>query len=297
MISFVKKLYNGQPDHKNDITDDNDVEKNHDSGMNGCNMDGMIKKNIDNKDHVNQPSVNALCVKLFMNNISFGLAFNLVFSMLISSIAIPFLFTKYNRNLLDHENNDHIFNATKMVLMIIGLNIVLTMHRNQFVEHHKRLFINSMHADMESFINDWILCINWNVLRKLNDNDLDRKKTCAKWSILYLITFSINTVINLFSFFGFMIWIGFISPVSLMLYIVGIFSIIVYFPHNEKEDKTKYHDLWDKYYNLQCNSFTNIIHFRGYETLQKMRKCIVKIEHFFICSLVITKKKFIKTVI
>ena len=227
----------------------------------------------DNK--IKQDSIEYLCYQMFINNLSFNFIENMVINILLSSILIPTFF-KYSNDIF--ITNTNINNAMYYVIVAISCEILSTIHKNIFIEPNKLHFIRKVHCGLEDEINKNIKYINWNKLRDLNKNELDRKKDIAKWYMLGLINSIINTFISLFSFFGYTFWVGMIYPLSLLIYIVLILILMILYPHKKKNNNDKRHELWDEYSNLQTNLYTDIIHHDGNKTLEKIKKCTDSIE-------------------
>ena len=222
-----------------------------------------------------QDSIEYLCYQMIKNNLSFDFIINMIINILLSSLLIPTFF-KYSNDIF--ISNKKINNGMYYVIIAIGCEILSTIHKNIFIEPNKRHFIRKVHCGLEEEINKNIKYINWNKLRDLNKNELDRKKDMAKWYILGFINSIINTFINLFSFFGYTFWVGMIYPLSLLIYIVLILILMIFYPHKKKNNNDKRHELWDEYSNLQTNLYTDIIHHDGNKTLEKIKKCTDLIE-------------------
>jgi hypothetical protein len=222
-----------------------------------------------------QISMKKLCWKMLSNNMSWIFILHILINILLSSMLIPTLFKISNDTFVIKTK---ITQGIYFVVFAIGCEIISIIHKNQVIEPNRRIFIARMHCNLEDEINHNIAKINWNKLRDLNKNELDRKKAMAKWYILGFINNIISTFISLFSFFGYTFWIGMISPMSLIIYI-GILGILIYFyPHAEKVDIEQKHNIWDKYYNLQTGLYTDIIHHNGKKTLDNMKNCMEQVE-------------------
>lgn len=229
-----------------------------------------------NNIKLKQIPVEQLICNMITKNLSWGLIINMGLNILLSSIMIPGLFKLSNEYVVLGSNTVH--QGIIMVILAIWCEIISTIHKNTIIEPSKRKFINLIHLDLEEEVSRQILQINWNKLRELNKNELDRTKDTAKWYILGLISMSINTFINLFSFFGYMGWVGFISPLSLIVYVTMLGILTIYYPHKEETNSEEYHLLWDKYYNIQTSLYTDIIHHKGSQSLGQMKDCICEIE-------------------
>jgi ABC-type multidrug transport system fused ATPase/permease subunit len=223
-----------------------------------------------------QIPLDQLVWKMFSKNLSGKFILNMGLNILLCSIMIPGLFKLSNDYLIGKSST--IYKGFVAVILAIGCEIISIVHKNCIIEPGKRKFITLVHSDLEEEVGKQILQINWNKLRELNKNELDRKKDGAKWRILGLINSLINTFIGLFSFFGYAGWVGYISPVSLAVYIGISLILIKYYPIKKEKNSDEYHELWDKYYNVQTGFYTDVIHLKGLDSLNQMKQCICDIE-------------------
>lgn len=224
-----------------------------------------------------QPGMEELYFKMVFSNMSWKLMANIGLNIGLSSLIIPLMFKLSNDNLLGINSSIHW--GLFYVGLAIGCEILSTIHKNMIIEPERRKFAALIHCDLEDEVNSQVLQINWNKLRELNKNELDRKKDMAKWYLLGFLNSSITTFISLFTFLGYLYWIGIICPITIPVYLVILCLVVVYYPHKEKKDRDDYCNLWDKYYNRQTGLFTDIIHLQGKSTLDKMKGYICEIEN------------------
>jgi ABC-type multidrug transport system fused ATPase/permease subunit len=235
-----------------------------------------INKHIHNQTHLKQIPIEKLVWKIISKNLSMGFIINMGLNILLCSIMIPGLFKLSNDYLI--LGSSMFSKGISVIILGIGCEIISTAHKNFIIEPSKRKFISLVHSDLEEEVNSQILKINWNKLRELNKNELDRKKDGAKWNILGLVNMGINTFINLFSFFGYIGWIGYISPLSIIIYVIVLGLLTIYYPHKKEKNSDENRELWDKYYNKQTGLYTDIIHLKGSQSLDQMKECIYAIE-------------------
>lgn len=224
-----------------------------------------------------QPGMEELCFKMFVGNMNRKLMSNIGLNIGLSSLIVPLMFKLSNDNLLGINSSIQL--GLFYIGMAIGCEILSTIHKNMIIEPERRKFVALIHCDLEDKFNSQVLQINWNKLRELNKNQLDRNKEMAKWYLMGFLNSSITTFISLFTFFGYLYWIGMICPITIPVYLVIMCLIVFYFPHKEKKDKNEYCNIWDKYYNKQTGLFTDIIHLQGKTTLDKMKEYICEIEN------------------
>jgi len=155
-----------------------------------------------------QPGMEELYFKMVFSNMSWKLMCNIVLNIGLCSLIIPLMFKLSNDNLLGINSSIHL--GLFYVGMAIGCEILSTIHKNMIIEPERRKFVARVHCDLEDEVNSQVLQINWNKLRELNKNELDRKKDMAKWYLLGFLNSSITTFISLFTFLGYLYWIGII---------------------------------------------------------------------------------------
>ena len=239
--------------------------------------EGKIEVIVDSiqEKKLTQISLASLVLKMFKNNISWIFIINIIINIALSSMLIPALFKFSNDEFIKNLN---INTGVLFIIIAIFSEILSRIHKNCIIEQNKRKFTAKVHCDLEQEVNKNIVLINWNKLRELNKNELDRKKDMAKWYILGLITNIISTFINLFSFFGYTFWICVISPASLIIYSVLMVILLIFYPYKEKNKNESRQEFWDKYSNLQTGLYTDIIHHNGEKSLDGMKKCMESIE-------------------
>lgn len=226
-------------------------------------------------------TLGTICFKLLKDNMTYLFGFNILINIIFCSFFIPFLIKLSNDTMIMKiDNKSNIDLGLVYVGIAIFLEIVSVMHKNFIIEKHKRMFHTNIHTQFENMINNLILEINWHKLRELNKNDFDRKKDMAKWFLLSFINMIINTFMNLFSFFGYTIWIWLISPVSILIYIVVLSFWIYFFQVPNKKNKDIYQKLWDRYYAKQNDMYNEITHLKGDKCMNDIRKIICDIEEF-----------------
>lgn len=224
-----------------------------------------------------QSGMEELYFKMVFSNMSWKLMGNIGLNIGMCSLIIPLMFKLSNDNLLGINSSIHL--GLFYVGLAIACEILSTIHKNMVIEPERRKFVALIHCDLEDEVNSQVLQINWNKLRELNKNELDRKKDRAKWYLLVFLNSSITTFISLFTFLGYLFWIGIICSITILVYLVILCLVVIYYPYKEKKDSDEYCNLWDKYYNKQTGLFTDIIHLQGKTTLNKMKEYICEIEN------------------
>ncbi len=165
-----------------EIETDPDIKIDHEIETNPEIISKKVKKN---SKMLNQISMDLLCWKMFSKNMNLKFIFNIIINILLSSMLIPTIFKLSNDSFV---SGLEIEDGKKLVILAIGFEILSTIHKNQIIEPYKRIFVAKVHSNLEDEVNKNIPKINWDKLRNFNNNDLDRKKSMAKFYILGLIT-------------------------------------------------------------------------------------------------------------
>ena len=256
---------------------ENKKEQEQEQEQSNINLKVGISQDMSLANNLKQSTMEELCLKMFVRNMHCKLFSNMLINICMCSLIIPLMFKLYNNNLLD--NNSNIYKSLFYIGLATGCEIFSTIHKNIIIEPEKRKFVTMVHCDLEDEVNSHVLQIDWNKLRELNKNDLERKKHITKLYLLGFINYSITTFISLFSFFGYLYWIGLICPITILVYLVIMCLMVKYYSHKVKNVRDENHILTNKYYNLQTGLFTDIIHLQGKATLNKMKEYICEIEN------------------
>lgn len=217
-----------------------------------------------------------LVAKIIYNNIRGRFLFHLMIHMMISSFFLPTI-NKICYDRLTSNGSGNIDSGIMIYFGFIMLEIITNYHNLHFIEPFIRNFRGDAHASLEGFINDKFQSLNWNIIRELQKEEIERIKNDAIWPLLGLIDTFVRQGIQLFPFIGYTLWLFYFSPFSVILYIFGISLTIYWYPLSTQE-YDKYHELWDRYSFLSTSKFTEIIHYRGKENAEELNKTIKQIE-------------------
>lgn len=164
-----------------------------------------------------------------------------------------------------------------VMVMMVFIEIVSNLHNVYLLEWHKFNFREQVHFELESMIQWRYVRLKWNGLRELKKQQIDRVKNNGKMPLFFLINNLVVQIIQLFPFFGYVLWLFWISPLSVMLYFISLGMVIKLYPRPTKE-LYNCMPLWDKYHHLVSALFTNIVHHNEKKILNKMINCMVDIE-------------------
>ena len=191
----------------------------------------------------------------------------------MSSLFLPTLTQLSNKYLVSNDIQSGIMICFGFILF----GIVVDLHRLYFMEPHIRGFRKNAHQKLEKVVNQKFQSLYWNQIRDLEKEDIDRTKNNAKGPLMYFIDILVRQGVQLFPFIGYTLWLFYFSPISVLFYIVGITCTIYWYPLPLREING-YHQLWDRYYFLSTNQFSEIIHHRGIENSEQMAKIMADIE-------------------
>ena len=217
-----------------------------------------------------------LCIKVIKANIKIKFLLNLFLNFLLNSVLNPIIQNYANTHFIE----SNIAFGIKIIIISILINTISSYHAQAILEVQRREFKGDVNVYITSLINDKIKKLIWNELREqINKNDLNRKKEETKWFLSNFINQMVNTVIQFCTLFGCIFWIGYISPVSLIIYILLFISIQKYVVKAIANiNINNYHDINDRYDFLNNNLYTDIIHYNDKKTLDELNECSIKFE-------------------
>ena len=197
---------------------------------------------------------------------------HLLLNLLANSFVIPTLMVISNKAIIGND-------IQYGILILFGFLIVtlcVDRHNLNYLDPYKLSFRENAHKELEEFITKKFVCLNWNKIKSLQ-KEFEMTKNKAKYPLLSLIDTFVQRTISLFPFFGYILWLGIISPFSIIFYIVGI-TAIIYYHTPPPRDIEVYHDIWERHDFLRSGRFTDIIHNRGIQNKDEMIECIMKSE-------------------
>ncbi len=215
-----------------------------------------------------------LCFDVIKKNMKIKFLLNLILNFLLNSVLIPIILHNANHNFI--ENN--IQSGITISILAILIFIPSSYHSKKILETQRKEFRCDVIVYTISQVNDKIKKLVWNELREqINKNELNRKKEDIKYGLTGFIMQIINTVIHLCTLCGSIFWLGYISPVSMIIYII-LFIIIIKYILKIKPIKIRNNENYDRYYELNTNLYTDIIHNNEKKTLDELNNCMIKIE-------------------
>lgn len=195
-------------------------------------------------------------------------------NMVISTLFLPTIMKLTNDSFIGSD----VATGLAYFITFISFGIVIDLHSTFMIEPFKRRFRNGLICGTEDHFNRLINGFRWNQLRELKKKNIEERKNNAQWSIRMISEMVISNLINLFPFFGYSIWIFYISPISLMAYIVGIAAILKLYPRQARTDHDDNMSLWDRYHSINYGLFNITIHGKSEEALDEMKECRLNIE-------------------
>lgn len=214
-------------------------------------------------------SLNQLIIQIFRDGIKGKFLFHLILNLVMSSIFLPILTKRSNEYLIGNE----IQKGIAVTFCLILVKIIIDFHNVHFLEIYIKSFRRNSHRMLEQLVSLKVNSLNWNVIRKLEKEEIDRIKDDVKWPMLYLVDILVSQGVQIFPFIGYFIWLVYVSPMSIFLYIFGISMLMYWYPLPGKKENS-YHEIWDQYYFYASKQFTEIIHHRGIENNEEMGKAM-----------------------
>jgi len=195
-------------------------------------------------------------------------------NMAISTLFLPTIMKLTNDSFIGSD----VKTGLVYFVAFISFGIMVDFHSTFFIEPLKRGFRTSLICDIEDHFNRTINRFRWNQLRELKKKNIEERKNVAQWSIRMISEMMISNLIQLFPFFGYSLWIFYISPISLIAYIIGISAVIKFYPKHAKLDNDNNRELWERYHNINYGLFNTTIHGKSEDALGEMKECRMKIE-------------------
>lgn len=200
-------------------------------------------------------------------------AFHIFINFVITSAFLPFLYNYQTSRMLSNDTTASVESA----MLYVFFEICTSLHDMCFLNKLKNEFKIKTHSHFETTFNKKLCNLEWDKLRKLSENDIEQKKNKAKWSIIAFVDQLVSQSINMFPFLGYILYLAYLSPLSVIMYVGSITLIIVYYK-KPLRNKTKIHNLWDKYWFFNESLFTETIHHRGEQVCANMSETISVIE-------------------
>ena len=202
---------------------------------------------------------------------------HLLINFLTNSVCLPIINKIATENITDNQ----FYHGIMVYVIFVAMETGVDLHSLHFLEKYKRSFRVNVNVALERIFTDKICSLNWNKIRKLKqDDNINRVRTNAKYSLVFFIEMLVTRVISLFPFVGYTVWLLYISPMSVVMYIVALCIIIKWYPPPiEDRDIDTVCDIWDQYYFYQSAQFTNIIHHSVKETNEKMIDCLTRADN------------------
>jgi len=194
-------------------------------------------------------------------------------NLVLCTVLQPYLLKKFNQNLVEGD----VTYALNQILCYVLLGIVISYQKSFKLEPMARRFRISAHSYLEKIINQKILLLNFNQIRSIHKQDLNRIKNDMICPMLYFIMIIVKDSINLLPFIGYFVLLFMMSPLSGILYVISML-VVIYFVIIEDKPRDIYNKLWDKYNFLVSNSFYDIIHGRGEINCKSIEKIVSEIE-------------------
>lgn len=213
-----------------------------------------------------------LFTKIFQQ-INKSFYFHIIVNLLINTITIP---------LLDQQSTANIINGNfdfgiNMFIIITATQCISNLHNSYFLEQSKIDFNSVSHKITELYTLEKIEQISHACQKKLLDGDYQSKKSAVKWGFINLSTQLMTSFIQIIPIMGFIIWIGYRSPFTIITYILSIYCCMKY-SSIESVSWEEYNNGWDKYYNFRNNQYSDLVHGRGQTCHTNMADCMYTYE-------------------
>jgi ABC-type lipoprotein export system ATPase subunit len=196
-----------------------------------------------------------------------SLYFHLGISLLINTILIPLLDQVSTTIIIEHQFHMGIFVFCGVIL----IESLASYHNLYFMEKYKTQFNAIAHQQVEIHILQELEKLSHISQKKLLESNYTHKKNTIKWELLIFIIQLTDTFKNLIPILGYIVWIFYKSPFSILTYSVVIYMYTKY-AVIESVESDKFHQIWNSYESYQDAQLSDLIHNRGNLCHQNMAK-------------------------
>ena len=188
-------------------------------------------------------------------------------------VVFPLLDQLSTSNIIDGQYG---YGVTLFV-MIAGFECVSNLHLIYYLEPNKATFSHEVHRSCERYSLSFMEHISHACQRKLLDGDISQKTRFYKWQLKAFVMQIIDSTIAFIPILGYLLWIAYRSPFTVLTYIVSIYMYIRYV-EAPTIDIDEYNKVWDKYNSFKNNEYSDLIHARGPNCHDKMADCMFDFE-------------------
>jgi ABC-type multidrug transport system ATPase subunit len=195
--------------------------------------------------------------------------FHILVNLLVNTITIPLLDQYSTINIVASNYNLGI----NMFIIMTIIHCVSNVHNSYFLEPSRIEFNAIAHKTTEQYTLNMLEGISHACQKKLLDGDYQNKKSTIKWGLKNLTSQLMDNFIQVIPMIGYVIWIGYHSPFTVIIYIVSIYVCMIY-NKIESVEWTEYNKNFDDYHNYRNNQYSDLIHGRGQFCHNQMAECM-----------------------
>ena len=218
--------------------------------------------------------------QLLLTTISFTdkwFFFHMVINLLINTVAIPLLDQYSVTSIIDDEYGLGI----RLFVIISVVECISSAHKIYFMEPHKTIFKAISHQVVENYTLEKLEMVSHSCQKTLLDADFLTKKNAVKWNLIGLMGQLLDNFIQFIPLLGYIVWIGYQSPITIVTYAVVIVLYMKYAKTDSIEWAT-YDKNWKKYNRIRNNQYSDLIHGKGERSRNKMSELMY--DHEIICG-------------
>ena len=161
--------------------------------------------------------------------------------------------------------------------MISVADCLTSLHRVYYLEP-KRVHVNTIaHSLVERYTLDRLEQVSHVCQKKLLDGDYNNKKNAVKWELINFIRQTVENLIQLIPIAGYMVWISYWSPFTVITYVCGICLYLRYMK-SESVKWEDYDNTFDSYNIHRHNQYSDLIHGKGEHCHNKMSEYMSEFE-------------------
>ena len=208
-----------------------------------------------------------------MSSVNKMFYFHMLLSILINTITIPLLDQLSIKYILSNDHSDGI----NMFIMVAITECISGIHKAYFIETHKAELDALTHEKVESHALKNIRLVTHACQKKLLGGTYETKKNAMKWNLQSLIAGVCDNIICFIPMLGYVLWISYKSPITVLTYVVGIYLFSL-FNTSEFVEWSIFDKNWSLYNSFKNNQLSDLFHSRGEHCHEQMAKCMHKHE-------------------
>lgn len=216
------------------------------------------------------PTFIEICMTVLLSCITFNFAIRIIGNVILSSMLNPYLFIMSTESFIDNE----MMTGKIMICYWIVVKIVGILYAAIVMEPQQYAFCARMSIKVGRILKSLLSQMDFVNIRKFNNADWEEKYGNAQVRMTNFIVNTMYVVMNLMSFFGYISWIIWFSPLTMVSYIAILTMLYKYYPNRPVKNNEEKYKCYDKLWYYKLNLYNHRIHFSD-EKMMNNEDCIM----------------------